>query len=65
MQLFVIKDDEHEKEKLAYSAWVWLTAGICGDVRDRLRDGEACRVNVEAGGGIKGSLDRPKKRLNL
>lgn len=30
-----------------------------------MSDGEACRVNVETGGGIKGSLDRPNKRLNL
>lgn len=27
--------------------------------------GEVGRANAEAGGGIRGSLDRPKKRLNL
>lgn len=53
-------------ETAAYSVWVWLTAGSRGDPRgERLSDGEVGRANAEAGGGIRVSLDRPKKRLNL
>lgn len=53
-------------ETQAYSAWVRATAGGCGDPRgERVSDGDVGSANAEAGGGIKGSLDRPKKRLNL
>lgn len=53
-------------ETLTYSAWVWLTAGSGGDPRGEwVSDGEVGMANAEAEGGIKGSLDRPNKRLNL
>lgn len=49
-----------------YSAWVWVTAGTCGEPKeDRLNDAVLDGENEGAGGGIRGSLLRPKKRLNL
>lgn len=49
-----------------YSAWVWVTAGTCGEPKeDRLNDAVLDGGNEGAGGGIRGSLLRPKKRLNL
>lgn len=49
-----------------YSAGVWETAGTCGEPKeDRLNDAVLDGENEGAGGGRRGSLLRPKKRLNL
>lgn len=49
-----------------YSAWVWVTAGTCGEPNeDRLNDAVLDGENEGAGGGRRGCLLRPKKRLNL
>lgn len=49
-----------------YSAWVWVTAGACGEPKeDRLNDAVLDGEKEGAGGGMRGSLLRPKKRLNL
>lgn len=53
-------------KKCAYSAWVLLMVGSCGDPRgERLSDEEAGWTNLEVGGGTSGCLVRPNKRLNL
>lgn len=43
-----------------------MTAGTCGEPKeDRLNDAVVDGENEGARGGIRGSLLRPKKRLNL